>query len=1577
MSEALKRTRPRVSRAKSAAPPRSVRSSSVAGRSRGPSWLSGHAGAPVAFAGTVQRKVVIGAANDRYEREADSVADQVAGGQAVSPQSISRVSPGQLNPVAQRQSEEPETEESGGDSVQTLAVQREADDEQAGDEESVQTFAVQRQSEDEGAAEEEPVQTQAIQREPEEGAAEEEPVQQQTVQRQSGDEAAADEEPVQTVAIQRQEEQAGEDGGVAEEEPVQTHAVQRETDGGEEAEPIQEKSNASANAARPPSMGAAAGRAIQQRGAGAPIESSTRRTLESRVGVGLGGVRVHTGPAAEEATSALKARAFTHGKDIWLGKGESTTDVRLLAHETTHVLQQDGVVRRAPATALEDKEETSSVSGGREPEEREEDKSTALPEPAPATVEESTREVPSSTEALPGTRAPLDVSQPSSVAAEPARGTEPEREEPAEDEAAPVPSATGAEPTTATAPETPVADQPAGSQAPSAEPTAGPTGTAPTAAAASEVPGGQPTSEGGAAAAAAVTTTSEKPPTPAATTAPDSKPKEAEQEPATPSPQEDPRFRGVMKRLDRSAAKEKSHAPASTKVAQARAAALAPANDRSSRAQAAQVDTMATQQPRKPETESFLALLRRKLAAIAPKNMEETEEFKKKGKAAELKQSMTGAVKSQKESSEKDIAAATRAEPDPNSVAPKDVVTMPAERSDGAPARIHAKNVLPQPKKPEQISAQHNKDEADRLMADNDIDEEQLQKANEPQFTGALESKRELEEHADKVPEAYREEEGNYLTEAKLGVGREEADSRQQMRGQRNQAKQDVRTRQTEAQKREEAERKKVSDKIETMYGATRKKVEDKLAALDGEVNTLFDEGERRARDRFETDVERQMSAYKRRRYGGFGGGALWLKDKFFDLPDEVNRFYETAREQYLKDMDTVLVRIADKVESRLKEAKDDIAKGREKIRTYVAELPKTLQHAGKEAEGKVSDKFDDLKRNVDSKKQQLAQQLAKRYQDARNKLDARIKELQAQNKGLLSGFIAKIKEIIEILRKFKERVVSMMKSGADTVRKIVKDPIGFLKQLLTAVGKGFGQFSDRILTHLKKGLVGWLFGSLARTGIQIPTEFSVKAIFGVVLGVLGITRDRIRAKVVKLIGAKNVGRIEKAWEVVSTVISEGPAGLWKRAKDFLGNLKEMVLGAIRDWLITQIIKQAVIWLVSLFNPVAALIKAIKLIIDVVMFFVENIERILKLVEAVIQSIAYIVAGKIAAAANFIEDAMSRTVPIIISFLARILGLSGIADKIKSFIKRIQKRVDKAIDKVLKKIVKGIKKLFGKGKAAAKKVAGKVKELIFPKKRFKVGTESHSFEAKSSKKGDTIVVRSKSKSIPQVVKDARKHLKSTPTTALQNKVDKLEADYSAWKGMKKDTEAAQRKKSNAYVALFKLTTDIMKATDTTPGVRMSSITWDALDTRGRAKGVTANPLTAKGPKGGTPSESIPGGDTAYEETEIRAHLLHHKMHGPGKRFNMTPTSRSINGLMLNQVEKHALDALGIKSKTTGKPIPTRQNSVELTYTTKVRYGNPSDPKLKDAAKHIDMTAKGKNVKTGQTLGPWTMSEDNY
>ncbi len=278
------------------------------------------------------------------------------------------------------------------------------------------------------------------------------------------------------------------------------------------------------------------------------------------------------------------------------------------------------------------------------------------------------------------------------------------------------------------------------------------------------------------------------------------------------------------------------------------------------------------------------------------------------------------------------------------------------------------------------------------------------------------------------------------------------------------------------------------------------------------------------------------------------------------------------------------------------------------------------------------------------------------------------------------------------------EKIMGVLKKAGDVANLIAADPVRFLKNLLAALGKGFNQFSDNIWQHLKEGLLGWLFGTLAKAGIEMPKSFDAKSMFGLVMQVLGITREFIHKKIAKVIGEKNVELIEKAWTFIYTLINSGISGLWDMIKDYIGNLKYMVVEAVQGWVVTKIVKAAITKLVSLFNPVGAIIVAVQTIYNTVMFFVERMNQILALVDAIVSSIASIAAGAIEKAANWIETTMARTLPVIISFLARLIGLGGISDEIRKIIQKLQGRVDKAVDKVINKVITKAKELLAKAK---------------------------------------------------------------------------------------------------------------------------------------------------------------------------------------------------------------------------------------------------------------------------------------
>ncbi|MDD4160950.1 MAG: DUF4157 domain-containing protein [Methanothrix sp.] len=248
----------------------------------------------------VQAKLVVGPADDEYEREADRVAEQAVSmpdasvqRQADDEEEEEKIQPkplaGQIRPLIQRQSEPEEEEEE----IQAKPLVHQI------------TPLIQKQSEPE-EEEEEPVQAKRP-----DGL----------VRRQEGREE--DEETLQAKSL-----------------------IQRMGSKGGDAGPDLEQSLA------------------QARGSGRSLEGGVRGRMERSFGVDFGSVRIHSDAHADGLNRSIQARAFTTGQDVFLRQGEyrpgSSEGQRLLAHELTHVVQQNGgEVQRAQGLV----KPTGEVSG--------------------------------------------------------------------------------------------------------------------------------------------------------------------------------------------------------------------------------------------------------------------------------------------------------------------------------------------------------------------------------------------------------------------------------------------------------------------------------------------------------------------------------------------------------------------------------------------------------------------------------------------------------------------------------------------------------------------------------------------------------------------------------------------------------------------------------------------------------------------------------------------------------------------------------------------------------------------------------------------------------------------------------------------------------------------------------------------------------------------------------------------------------------------------------------------------------------------------------------------------------------
>lgn len=271
----------------------------------------------------IQAKLTVGAANDQYEAEADTVADKVM----KMPDKVQREGEDELQAKRvdiQRAGEEDE-----------LAAKR-ADIQREGDEEDVamkRDFSnIQRAEEDELAAKRDF----------------------SNIQRAEEDELAAKRD---FGAIQRAEEDelaAKRDFGAiqrAEEDELAAKrdfsAIQRAGEEDELAAKRMDIQRAEVDMMGSFDVDAGVEKQISgMKGGGQALPESARDFFEPRFGQDFSDVRVHTGGESDKVNREISARAFTNGNDIFLRNNEYNPDSNdgrtLLAHELTHVVQQTG-----------------------------------------------------------------------------------------------------------------------------------------------------------------------------------------------------------------------------------------------------------------------------------------------------------------------------------------------------------------------------------------------------------------------------------------------------------------------------------------------------------------------------------------------------------------------------------------------------------------------------------------------------------------------------------------------------------------------------------------------------------------------------------------------------------------------------------------------------------------------------------------------------------------------------------------------------------------------------------------------------------------------------------------------------------------------------------------------------------------------------------------------------------------------------------------------------------------------------------------------------------------------------------
>ena len=738
-------------------------------------------------------------------------------------------------------------------------------------------------------------------------------------------------------------------------------------------------------------------------------------------------------------------------------------------------------------------------------------------------------------------------------------------------------------------------------------------------------------------------------------------------------------------RVERAAARSAAHRSGRAGARSAQDASTPdPEPDVGRQAATARVEDMARQRPGPFDATAFKAQISEAVLAIAPPGtLNAVAEFERSGRAGEATASVRAIVHGGADASRRDIATSTAAPLEREGLAPRRGEPLVHDRAGRAPAPVGARDVLPPPRPEAEIDLSAGPASVDRRMAERSLTTDQLAEANEPAFRQVLLARDDVVQHAAGGPGTYRAEEDAVLPAAADRVGGEETAAMTSMRGARLGSMRGARAVESRTKTDDEGRRDGVNKAILSIHAETKKAVQGLLGSLEDDVTKTFKKGEIQARSLFEGYVASKMADYKRRRYDRIGGGALWLKDRFLDLPSTVNAFYREGREFYLFRLRKLVDKIASKVGTTLTLATLRIRLGRLKVKSALAKLPKDLVQLGKATAARLDSRFDLLTSDVEAAKDRLVDSVARSYVEATGRLDDRITELKEQNKGLATRAIEFAEEVGDTVANLARLLGRVLVRAASVIGDILAHPIRFFGNLVDAVGAGLRLFVSRIGSHLRSALVDLLFGHLGSAGITPPATLDFAGVFDLVCQVLRVRWVDIRARLVDRIGEGAVSRMERVVQVFRLLAEGGVGGLWQLVRERLAELPDLVIGTLRRYIVERVVTEGIAFVASLLTPAGAFIRACQGIYRLVSFIVEKARELADFVDSVLDSIAAIAGGSVGSAAAKIDAALAGALKLAIGFLAKLARLDNIAAKVQAVIDRVRAPVRRVVDAVI------------------------------------------------------------------------------------------------------------------------------------------------------------------------------------------------------------------------------------------------------------------------------------------------------
>ncbi|MEL7357785.1 MAG: hypothetical protein AAFN40_14600 [Cyanobacteria bacterium J06560_6] len=504
----------------------------------------------------------------------------------------------------------------------------------------------------------------------------------------------------------------------------------------------------------------------------------------------------------------------------------------------------------------------------------------------------------------------------------------------------------------------------------------------------------------------------------------------------------------------------------------------------------------------------------------------------------------------------------------------------------------------------------------------------------------------------------------------------------------------------------QKSELKRVSADIKERKESENKAIGDRIQTDEGKVKTHYGQEEAKAKKQVEkgeqaAEEKKKKAKEKAKNEGWFSQAVNFLKERFNDLTKAIKGVFDIVRKAVNKILDAaqkfaigLINKAAKWVKAQIKKFAS-FAKGLVDglLKKHFPKLTKVLNKKIDELANKANKLVDQtalkLKKGVKNAVKGLRKGINAVLDTFEKGLNAAIAFMQAAFAGDWKAVLKMALEaVLAVIGIKPEEFYKFAGRAENTFKAIINNPLGFAKNLVNAFLLGMKNFSGKFLKYLKAGIIGWLTGALGSAGIEIPKKFDLLGVLDLVRQVAGITFELLKKKATKLIGAKNVERVEFVVGQIKSLVEKGWDGFLKEIKESFTGLKEQVMNGIRDFLVTKIVISAVTKLASLFNPAGAIVQLVLTMWNLYTFVRDQLGRMVEMVKAVVGGVEKIAKKEYKPAAEKVEEVLANFLPLAIDLLAKVLGLGGISKKVRDILKKVQKKISNAVDKLIFKFFK-------------------------------------------------------------------------------------------------------------------------------------------------------------------------------------------------------------------------------------------------------------------------------------------------